>query len=56
MNGMNRKNCAGDVLSSSIPAAKKVFTIIFPSDIFRIVFHVKQGDVIMNWAKNQSDQ
>ena len=38
-------NCAGYVLSSSIPATEIIFKILV-----RIVFQVTQGDVIMNWT------
>ena len=42
-------NCAGYVLSSSIPATEIIFKILFPSDIVKTFFQVTQGDVIMNW-------
>ena len=49
-------NDEGDVLSYLLPTTNITLKTIFQCDIFRKVLHVSQGDVIMNWAKNQSNE
>ena len=51
----NERENEGGVLNSFIPKTNINSKTIFQYDIFRRVLHVIQGDVIMNWAKNQSN-